>query len=116
MIVDAHQHFWKYNRQTHAWINEEMAIIRKDFGPEELAPIYTENGIDACVAVQADQTLEETDYLLRLSAQYDFIKGVVGWVDLSADNIHEVLSSYKDQHKLKGVRHIVQGETDPEFY
>ncbi len=115
MIVDAHQHFWKYNRQTHAWINEEMAIIRKDFGPEELAPIYAENAIDACVVVQADQTLEETDFLLKLSDENDFIKGVVGWVDLRAANINEVLSAYGNKDKLKGFRHIVQGETDPEF-
>ncbi|MDY7396784.1 amidohydrolase family protein, partial [Aureibaculum sp. 2210JD6-5] len=67
------------------------------------------------VAVQADQTLRETDFLLELGNENDFIKGVVGWADLRAENIDEVLQKYGQQEKLKGFRHIVQGEADPNF-
>ncbi len=67
MIIDAHQHFWKYNAVNHSWIDESMAIIRKDFMPTDLEKVYQTNDIDGCVAVQADQTLEETDFLLKLA-------------------------------------------------
>ena len=73
MIIDSHQHFWKYQPERHSWKNDEMSIIRKDFLPEDLAKVYSENGIDGCVAVQADQTLEETDFLLDLADKNDFI-------------------------------------------
>ncbi|MEM9143639.1 MAG: amidohydrolase, partial [Bacteroidota bacterium] len=63
MIIDSHQHFWKYEPVKHQWINDEMSIIRRDFMPSDLAQVYAENQIDGCVAVQADQTLEETDFL-----------------------------------------------------
>ncbi len=115
MIIDAHQHFWKYDSFKHAWIDDSMSVIRQDFMPSDLEKVYAKNGIDGCVAVQADQTLEETNFLLWLSAKYGFIKGVVGWVDLRADNVNEILEEYCQHEKIKGFRHIVQGETDHNF-
>jgi len=115
MIIDSHQHFWHYEPVKHEWIDDEMAAIRKDFLPADLKKVYQENGIDGCVAVQADQTLEETDFLLDLASKHDFIKGVVGWVDLRANNIEEVLQKYSTSKKLKGFRHVVQGEPDHNF-
>ena len=115
MTIDAHQHFWKYEPVKHAWIDKSMSVIRQDFMPSDLEKVYAENGIDGCVAVQADQTLEETNFLLWLSAKHSFIKGVVGWVDLRADDVNEILEEYGQHEKIKGFRHIVQGETDHNF-
>ena len=115
MTIDSHQHFWKYNPETHAWIDDDMASIRRDFLPSDLKTVYTENGIDGCVAVQADQTLEETDFLLELARDNDFIKGVVGWADLRAKNVEKTLEKYASNKKLKGWRHVVQGEADHNF-
>lgn len=108
--IDAHQHFWKYDPVKHDWIGDDMAVIRRDFLPEQLAPVLNEHGIDGCVAVQADQTIEETDFLLEMSLQYDFIKGVVGWIDLQSPGAEEILNTYGQFSKLKGFRHILQGE------
>lgn len=115
MIIDAHQHFWKYDVERHAWIDDNMKSIRLDFLPEDLEEVYNNHNIDGCVAVQADQTLDETDFLLKLARENSFIKGVVGWADLRAKDIDDILSHYGEQHKLKGFRHIVQGEADPNF-
>ena len=115
MIIDSHQHFWKYNPQKHAWIDDNMSVIRKDFLPIDLQTVFAENGVDGCVAVQADQTLEETDFLLDLAHQNDFIKGVVGWADLRNPQVERELEKYADDNKLKGYRHIVQGEADHNF-
>ncbi|GAA3579830.1 amidohydrolase family protein [Snuella lapsa] len=115
MIIDSHQHFWKYEPVKHAWIDETMSVIRKDFMPNDLKLVYEANGIDGCVAVQADQTLEETDFLLELASKNEFIKGVVGWIDLRAENVDDLLQQYESYKQLKGFRHIVQGEPDPNF-
>ncbi len=115
MTIDAHQHFWKYDSFKHAWIDDSMSVIRQDFLPSDLEKVYDEHGIDGCVAVQADQTLEETNFLLWLSGKYEFIKGVVGWVDLRDIKIDKVLEEYGQHEKIKGFRHIVQGEADPDF-
>ncbi len=115
MIIDSHQHFWIYEAEKHAWIDDDMKFIRRNFLPEDLQTVYKENGIDGCVAVQADQTTEETDFLLDLAEQNDFIKGIVGWVDLRASNIDTVLNQYSQSPKLKGFRHVVQGEADHNF-
>jgi L-fuconolactonase len=115
MIVDAHQHFWKYNPQNHAWISEDMSVIRRDFSPEDLAPIYQKNKVHGCVAVQVDQTEEENRFLIDLASRHSFIKGVVGWVDLRATDIEERLQFYSTIDIIKGFRHIVQGENDNRF-
>jgi len=115
MIIDSHQHFWIYETEKHAWIDDEMKAIRKDFLPENLKSIYQENGIDGCVAVEADQTEAETIFLLDLADKNDFIKGVVGWLDLRASNIESVLEKYSRFPKLKGLRHVVQAEADHNF-
>jgi len=89
-----------------------MQRIRRDFLPQDLQPILQANGIDGCVAVQADQSLEETDFLLELAKQNDFVKGVVGWIDLRHPDIEQQLQSYKRFPRLKGFRHVLQGEPD----
>ncbi len=115
MIIDSHQHFWIYEPQKHAWIDDDMAAIRKDFLPSQLKEVYQKNDVDGCVAVQADQTLAETDFLLKCAAENDFIRGVVGWVDFRSEQVEDVLASYSEQTKLKGFRHVVQGEPDVNF-
>ncbi|TXD46781.1 amidohydrolase family protein [Polaribacter sp. IC073] len=110
MKIDAHQHFWQFNPQRDAWINEEMAVLKRDFLPEDLQPILKTNNIDGCIAVQADQSEKETEFLLGLAKDNSFIKGVVGWLDLCSDTIDERLAYYSKYEKLKGLRHIVQAE------
>jgi L-fuconolactonase len=108
--IDAHQHFWNFDPDRHQWITDEMSILKKDFLPDHLAPIFNENKIDGCVAVQVDQSEVETKYLLELAKQNLFIKGVVGWIDLRSDKIHEQLEYFSQFKNLKGFRHIVQSE------
>lgn len=115
MTIDAHQHFWHYNPTKHAWIDDSMAVIRKDFLPSDLQKVYAENNIDGCVAVQADQTLTENDFLLHLAKANDLIKGIVGWVDLRDKDVDHLLEKYRQLKEIKGFRHIVQGEADPNF-
>jgi L-fuconolactonase len=112
-MIDSHQHFWNYDEERDAWITPEMAVIRADFYPDETT--FRAKGIQSCVAVQASSSEEETLFLLALSEQSDFIRGVVGWVDLQESNIEDRLAYFSQFETLKGFRHIVQGENDPEF-
>lgn len=114
-MIDAHQHFWVYDASRHGWISDEMSAIRKDFMPPTLEALYKQNNVDGCVAVQVDQAESENDFLLDLARRHKFIKGIVGWVDLRAANVQQRLEYYSHERSLKGFRHIVQGETDPEF-
>jgi L-fuconolactonase len=115
MRIDSHQHFWKYHPIKDAWITLEMKVIQCDFMPVDLLPLLQANNFDGAVAVQADQSEMETDFLLELASQNDYIKGVVGWIDLCAENISERLAYYAGFKKLKGFRHIVQAEPDENF-
>jgi L-fuconolactonase len=110
--IDAHQHFWKFDPVRDSWINETMQKIQRDFLPEDLLPLFQENQFSGCVAVQASQSEDETNFLVNLAAKNDFIKGVVGWVDLRGVTIEERLNHFSGYKKIKGFRHVVQGEAD----
>jgi L-fuconolactonase len=112
MTIDSHQHFWTFDPIRDSWITDEMSVIQKDFYPENLQSVLQANDIDACVAVQADQSLAETRFLLDLANKNDFIKAVVGWIDLQANDIDEQLSEWKSEKKLAGFRHILQAEPE----
>lgn len=109
--IDSHQHFWNYDPEKFDWITEEMSLIRKDFLPPDLKPVLQQNNFDGCVTIQVQQSEEENDYLLSTTKDHDFIKGIVGWTDLQSKNIEERLTYLKSFKKLKGFRHILQGET-----
>ena len=110
MRLDAHQHFWKFDPYRDSWIDETMGVLKRDYLPSDLKPLLTTNSIDGCIAVQADQSEQETDFLLHLAEQFDFVKGVVGWVDLRDKNLEKRLEYYSQNQYFKGLRHIVQAE------
>lgn len=115
MMIDSHVHFWKYHPVKDAWITNDMKVIQQDFLPVDFLPLLQQNKIDGCVAVQAGQSEEETDFLLQLAGENDFIKGVVGWIDLRAANVEERMEHYLKYKKLKGFRHIIQAEAQDDF-
>lgn len=110
MKIDAHQHFWEFDPVRDGWITEDMAVIQKDFMPDDLRPVLQQNGFDGCIAVQAHQSEEQTNFLMGLANGADFVKGVVGWVDLQAATIEERLEHFSGHKIIKGFRHVLQGE------
>jgi L-fuconolactonase len=117
MRIDAHQHFWRYNADEYGWIDGSMSALCRDVLPPESVREMASVQFDACVAVQARQTLEETRWLLTLADEHPSIVGVVGWIDLqvSAANVAAQIESLASHPKLVGMRHIVQAEPDDRF-
>jgi L-fucono-1,5-lactonase len=113
--IDAHQHFWRYRPETHPWISAAMPQLKRDFLPADLQPLLGAAGFDGCVAVQAQHTHRETEWLLKLADEYSIIRGVVGWVDLCAEDSAAELEALAAHPRFRGVRHIVQDETDERF-
>jgi L-fuconolactonase len=115
MKIDSHQHFWRYDAARDAWITDSMAVLKRDFLPEHLAAELVANDIDASIAVQADQSENETMFLLDLAEQNECVAGVVGWVDLLSPRVGERLEYFSRFAKLRGFRHIAQAEPDDRF-
>jgi L-fuconolactonase len=115
MVIDAHQHFWRFDPVRDSWITDEMSAIRRDFLPGDLEPELDACGVDATIAVQADQSEAETEFLLGLAEGNRRIAGVVGWVDLRADDVETRLEHFSRFRKLRGVRHVAQAEADDRF-
>lgn len=92
-----------------------MYVLRRDFLPSHLSPLLRAGGMDGCIAVQSDQSGEENRFHLEHAAGHPIIKGIVGWVDLQAEDIADQLAMYSGYPLLKGFRHILQGEAQRDF-
>jgi len=113
--IDAHHHLWRYSAEEYAWLDEPMKELRRDFLPENLMREIAAAWIDGTVAVQARQTMEETRWLLRQADECGAIRGVVGWAPIAGEGFPEVMEEFEDWPKLKGLRHIIQGEKDENY-
>jgi L-fuconolactonase len=119
MRVDSHQHFWRYTPDDYPWIAPDWQVLQHDFLPGDLQPLLAAHQLDGAVAVQAQQTLDETRWLLDLAADHpDIVRGVVGWVPLTDNDVDralEELVKLPTGGALKGIRHILQGEADDAY-
>lgn len=115
MKIDAHQHFWHYDPARDTWITDTMSVLKRDYLPAHLALELARNGIEAAIAVQAEQSESETMFLLDLAQHHSFIAAVVGWIDLCSPQIAERLEYFSQFDHLVGFRHIVQAERDDYF-
>jgi L-fuconolactonase len=117
--IDAHQHFWDPARYTYPWMaGDAMDPVRRAFGPDDLRPGLRAAHIDATILVQTLSSLAETREFLQLAAATDIVRGVVGWVDLTApsvgDDLDELIAGPYGR-RLVGVRHQVHDEPDPDW-
>lgn len=121
MKVDSHNHFWLYNDSDFKWIDSSMTKLQCDFLPRDVRPELESLGYQGSIAVQAAQTVHETEFLLELSERFPEVLGVVGWVDLSSPYVDRELERFHAHPAFKGVRHIVQDEPEgfllrPDFH
>jgi L-fuconolactonase len=104
-MIDTHVHFWQYDEVRDSWIDDSMEVIRKDFLPSDIEELLVSNSVEGIVAVQADQSIAETRFLLDLAENNPRILGIVGWIDFLSDNFEEQLHTYRKYSKLKGWAH-----------
>jgi L-fuconolactonase len=111
--IDAHHHFWKIGKYDYPWI-EPASMLDRDFGPDELAPLVAQHGIERSILVQTIASLDETRWFLELAERHAWIAGVVGWVNLTAGNVPATLDELIARHgrRLVGVRHNLHDEPD----
>jgi L-fuconolactonase len=118
VIVDAHHHFWDPATADYPWLTDELAAIRRAFGPDDLAPLVAASGIDATILVQTRSSVAETEAFLATAAETRFVRGVVGWVDLRDPAIDDVIARLRagpGGDRLVGIRHQVHDEDDPDW-
>jgi L-fuconolactonase len=114
-VIDAHQHFWTTARDDYGWLSPDDAVLYRDFGPSDLAPLIAEAGITQTVLVQAAPTLAETEYLLGLADDTDWVGAVVGWAPLDAPDVEATLEGIAAHPKLRGVRPMIQDIPDDDW-
>ncbi len=118
-MIDTHTHFIFPSRIHYPWLEGEiLKPLQRDFTPNELRPELEENQVAKTILVQTRHSLDETHEFLEIAANTDYVAGVVGWIDLTdlklEHNFKSLLAS-KNGQWLKGIRHQIQEEPDPNW-
>ena len=106
MKIDAHVHFWRLARSVNTALTPDMHAIYRDCEPQGLQPLLNAAGIDGVVAVQASETLGENLFMAGLANRFDWIVGIVGWLDPGSPALNEEIAALKGMAKMKGVRPV----------
>lgn len=112
MRIDAHQHFWDLSLPGYDWPTPDLGAIYRTFRPIDLQPLLAANHIDGTVLIQTRASVIENLYLTDLAQRYDFVKGVVGWMDLAERDAPIRIAKWATQPKFKGVRPMLQSMSD----
>ena len=108
MRIDSHQHFWQLSRGDYSWLTPELELLYKDFLPDELAPILGKYQVNKTILVQAATTTAETEFMLQVATETEFVAGVVGWVDMESINAIAQLDHFSQNPYFKGIRPMIQ--------
>ncbi|MGJ8691839.1 MAG: amidohydrolase family protein [Thalassotalea sp.] len=110
--VDSHQHFWQLSRGDYDWLTPELKVLYRDFLPADLSPLLAQAQVNKTVLVQAAATTAETEYMLQLAEENNFVAGVVGWVDMTSDNALIDIENFSKNPYFKGIRPMLQDIED----
>ena len=108
-MIDAHLHLWQIGQHDCSWPTPELRAIYRDFGVDDVLPQAQAAGITGAVLVQSQESDADTDYLLAIAQASDFIKAVVGWVDLASHGAPARIARLAQHPKLRGLRPMLQG-------
>ena len=114
--VDTHQHFWNMDEVAYPWLKPAHGPIYRNFGADELAPQLAAAGVDKTVIVQAMNSYADTDAMLAIAEDNDWVAGVVGWLPIHdpAETARK-LEEYRLSPYFKGVRHLIHDEPNPDW-
>ncbi len=114
MNIDSHHHLWNYSPEEYEWIDPQ-SVLAQDYKPDDLRPALAESNIGGTVFVQARASLAESRWQNEVAERTDYIKGVVGWVDLMALDVEAYIEELAERPKFVGVRPMLQDLADDEY-
>lgn len=113
--IDSHQHFWQIKRGDYDWLTKELGALYRDYLPIDLKHHLTQANVSQTIVVQAAETLAETEFMFSHANRFQFIGGVVGWVDMEAGNVIKQLSWFLENPYFKGIRPMIQNIDDVDW-
>ncbi len=112
MRIDSHQHFWQLSRGDYNWLTPELELLYRDFLPDDLSPLLDKSQVNKTILVQAAPSTAETEFMLKIARETDFVVGVVGWIDMDCDNALAHLEYFSQSPYFKGIRPMLQDIED----
>ncbi|MES2388057.1 MAG: amidohydrolase family protein [Bacteroidota bacterium] len=114
-LIDTHLQVWNLDKHQYAWMQGDTSILNQTYEMTEVAQTAHLSGVTGAILVQAANTSAETLFLLNQARRRSgFIRGVVGWTDLTdPEKTGLFLETAREEHPLlKGFRHLIHFEPD----
>jgi L-fuconolactonase len=115
-VIDAHLHVWDRTRSRYGWLDGAAERLRADHTVEQAFEALSGFGVERAVLVQADETLEETAYLLELVAADERLAGAVVYLPLEDPAVVAAqLTRLADDPGFVGIRNLTHDRPDPDW-
>ena len=118
-IVDTHLHLWDPARLRYPWL-DAVPFLNRPFLLPDYYRACGEVAVGKMVFVQCEclpaQSRQELAWVAELAGIDPRIEGIVPWAPLEKGGMVEnELEALSRNPLVKGVRRLIQSETDPEF-
>ena len=112
-VIDTHMHSWDLQKVRYSWLDGDTSILAQNYYPSGIEDQLQAANVSAAVMVQAANNIEDTAFMFDCAAQYPWIIGVVGWVDLlNPETAKKQLEAHLQNKYFKGIRHLIHDEPD----
>jgi L-fuconolactonase len=112
-VIDTHMHSWDLLKVRYSWLDGDTSILAKNYYPSNIEGQLAAANVSAAIMVQAANSIEDTAFMFDCAAQYPWIIGVVGWVDLLDPEVaKQQLNAHLQNKCFKGIRHLIHDEPD----
>ena len=116
-IIDTHIHVWNFEKAEYDWLKNDTSVLKRTYHIEEIEAERKTVGITGGVLVQASNNVQDTDWMLEVADNTDWVKGVVGWLPLmQPDETERLLNDiYLKNNYYKGIRHLIHDEPNTDW-
>jgi len=124
-IIDPHHHLYDLKTGRYPWLQGPMldrvfgdySAIRKDYLIEDfLADIKHQNVVKTVhlqVEYDHNDPVAETRWLQSVANEHGYPHGIVGFADLSSDDVQAVLEAHCEFPNVRGIRQCLNYHRDP---
>ncbi|MCB1742278.1 MAG: amidohydrolase family protein [Gammaproteobacteria bacterium] len=123
--IDAHHHLWNLDENPYPWLQGpdkrrsygDLTPICRNYLVEDYLADSSPHHVVKSVHVQAnwaaDDPVAESAWLQRVSDEHGFPHAIVGYADLTSDDLVQILEAHRAFPGFRGIRHAIGHTDDP---
>lgn len=115
-MIDTHLHIWDRSRSSYSWLDHAPETLQRSHTLADVEADLDQLGVTGVILVQADETPEETEFLLETAHVSTRVLGAVVYLPLhQPDIVAKRLPELQEDAAFCGVRNLTHDRADPDW-